>query len=303
MTISNKKMLQHLRAMLLLLPLLFVPLYAEALRQGTVRGIRLCVTTIIPSVFPFMILSSLILHYSVAESLGFLSGGFRRLFRIGEGGFCAFLCGFLCGFPIGAKCAAEAYEAKRITKEECERLIAFCSNASPAFVIAGVGAMRKSIYDGIILYLLMLLCSVTVGIFLRRKKAPSMGGAIMIRKSLSFTKCVENAGLQTLFVCSYILLFSSVIGVLKAAFANNTLLLSIVLPFLEIGSACEALATIHLSKKLSMAFTAFAVSFGGLSVHLQTATILRESSVCMNTYYVAKLIQGLLAFLLALLIC
>ncbi len=292
-----------LRAPLLLLILLLIPLYAEAMRSGIARGIRLCATTIVPSVFPFMILSSIILHYSVFDSLTFLSRPFERIFRINKNGLCAFLCGSLCGFPLGAKCATEAYACGRISKDECERLIAFSSNASPAFLIVGVGNLRQSISEGLLLYFIMILSAIAVGMLFGRKKAPSRLCGALENTDFSFTRTVENAGLQTLFVCSYLLIFSALIGILQLLFSDLPILYTIALPWLEIGSACAALAKGSLSPSLSLALTAFAVSFGGLSVHLQSAGLLRGSGISMKRYYAGKLLQGAIAVLLVFLFC
>ena len=75
----------------LLLLLLMIPFYGEAMRIGVVRGIRLCVSTVIPSVFPFMILSSVMIGYSVFDRMDFLSRPFEKLFHVGKSGLPAFL--------------------------------------------------------------------------------------------------------------------------------------------------------------------------------------------------------------------
>lgn len=299
---KNVRLLYNLRAFLLLLPLFLIPLYAEAMRAAITRGIRLCATTIIPSIFPFMVLSSLILHFSVTDSIGFLARPFTRLFHIGEGGLCAFLCGTLCGFPLGAKCAVEAYQSHKISKDECERLIAFSSNASPAFLIAGVGALRSNMREGVALYFLMIFSSILIGFLMGRKKCASQSFQGETDTEFSFTLTIENAGLQTLFVCSYLLFFSALIGVFELLFANIPLLFSFFLPWLEIGSSCAMLARAPITPQLSLSLTALSVSFGGLSVHLQTAGLLRGSGISMKQYCYAKLLQGVLSFALSLIL-
>ena len=225
------------RAPMLLLILILIPLYGKAMSEGILRGIRLCVTTIIPSVFPFMFLSSLMLGYAVFDNISFLSRPFERIFRVNKNGLTAFLCGTLCGFPLGAKCAAEAYERGQLSKDECERLIGFSSNASPAFLICGVGTLRKSTAEGVLLYIVMIGSALVVGMLLGRKKAACDVQAAHNKYDFSFTDSVERAGLGTLYVCSYLLLFSALIGILQAFVLKSEILCAIALPFLEIGSA------------------------------------------------------------------
>jgi sporulation integral membrane protein YlbJ len=302
--ITKKKMniVKGIQVPFLLLLLLMIPFYGEAMRIGVVRGIRLCVSTIIPSVFPFMILSSVMIGYSVFDHMDFLSLPFEKLFHVGKSGLPAFLCGSLCGFPLGAKCAAEAYMQGYLSKDESERLIGFSSNASPAFVICGIGAMRKSIAEGVLLYVVMLLSAIIVGIIFGIKKEAHPRRVMYKTQNFSFTDTVERAGINTLYVCSYLLLFSALIGVLQAFFLKNSVISAIFLPFFEIGSATAFLAKVDLPSGFSMALTAFAVSFGGLSVHLQSAGLLRGTKISMKHYYIAKLLQGLLSFFIVLFI-
>ena len=292
-----------LRALALVAVMLTIPLYGDAMREGVLKGIRLSVYTVIPSVFPFMVLSSMIVGYGVFDRITVLSRPFERLFRVNKNGLCAFLCGILCGFPLGAKCASEAYTQGLLTKDECERLIGFSSNASPAFLILGVGAMQGSVSEGVFLYAVMLFSAVLVGILLGRKKTPHAAiGAVADPNGFSLTDAVERAGLGTLYICSYLLFFSALIGILQAYVLRAEALCAAVLPFLEIGSAVVFLSGTSLHPLLRRALIAFAVSFGGLCVHLQASGLLRGTGISMKRYYTAKLLQGLLSFLLVLLL-
>ena len=111
---------------------------------------------------------------------------------------------------------------------------------------------------------------------------------------------IERAGIGTLYVCSYLLLFSAFIGILQAFVFKNALICAFILPFLEIGSATSFLSAADIPPILSLSLTAFSVSFGGLSVHLQAAGLLRGTGISMKRYYLAKFFQGGLAFLLTL---
>lgn len=285
-----------LRGPLLLLILLLIPLYGEAMSDGILRGIRLCATTIIPSVFPFMVLSSMMIGYSVFDKMDFLSRPFEKLFHVNKNGLPAFLCGAFCGFPLGAKCAAEAYGHGYLSKDECERLICFSSNASPAFLICGVGALQGSTAEGVLLYAVMLLSAIVIGVLLGRGHTAHKVQMHCQYRNFSFTDAIERAGIGTLFVCSYLLLFSALIGILQKFVLKNAFFSAFLLPLLEIGSATAFLSTARISPLLRRALTAFAVSFGGLSVHLQSAGLLRGTDISMRKYYVSKFLQGMLSF-------
>ncbi len=293
--------LSSIRTSILLLVLLLIPLYGEAMSDGILGGIRLCVRSIIPAVFPFMVLSSMMIGYGVFDQVKLLSRPFERIFHISKNGLCAYLCGIFCGFPLGAKCAAEALDHGQISKEECERLIIFSACPSPAFIICGIGGLYASIKKGVLLYLITLICGAFIGIFLGRDQRASNRKEAPSTPYFSFTEAVERAGLNTLYICSYLLLFSGIMAILRAALSSS-LLLSCILPFLEIGAASAFLTAAEIPSVLSFALCAFAASFGGFSVHLQCAHAVRGTGISMKKFCFYKLIQGMIAFTLAFLI-
>ena len=65
---------------------------AETAAQAVREGISLCLTSVVPSLFPFFVLSSLLTDRAAAQAAERVLGGvFRRLFRCGGVGSAAFL--------------------------------------------------------------------------------------------------------------------------------------------------------------------------------------------------------------------
>ena len=95
---------------------------AEAVRTA----LSLCAKTVIPSLFPFMVISELIASLGIARWAGkIFSKPFHALFGINGSGASALILGILCGFPIGAKCAVSLYGSGQLSKEQTERLLCF----------------------------------------------------------------------------------------------------------------------------------------------------------------------------------
>ena len=99
------------------------------------EGLDLAVKLILPSVFPFLLITDVLITSIRAEKVTVLHRAFERIFRISGEGIATFFCGILCGFPVGAKMSTELYKNGIISKCECERLMSFSNNASPAYVI------------------------------------------------------------------------------------------------------------------------------------------------------------------------
>ena len=145
---------------------------AEAVR----RGLTLCARSVIPALFPYFVVSGLLISLGLADGVGRrLEPLTRRLFGVSGAGASAFFLGLLGGYPVGGRTVGQLYRAGQLSKDEAERLLAFCNNAGPSFIlgVVGVGCFG-SLRTGVYLYLVHAFSAVLVGI-LFRKKAPVSG--------------------------------------------------------------------------------------------------------------------------------
>ena len=107
--------------------------------SGAAEGIELCLRTVIPALFPFIVLSSVFL--SCAITFPWKRTVFTTLFRFPpEEGFLVLPC-FLGGYPVGAQSVCNAYQEGRLYKDAAQKLLAFSNNAGPSFVFGVVGQM------------------------------------------------------------------------------------------------------------------------------------------------------------------
>ena len=127
-----------LTGMFLLLFFLMLTYPAESLYYAF-TGLTLWFQKMIPTLFPFMILSGIMIRMNLTEYFSMLlTPLFKPLFSVnGNGAYCIIL-GFLCGFPMGAKVVADLYERGKLSHEEASRLLAFCNNIGPIYMISFV---------------------------------------------------------------------------------------------------------------------------------------------------------------------
>lgn len=80
---------------------------------GALQGLLYCGNILIPSLFPFMVLSTFIVKSGIADALGkFLSPVTKRLFHTDGSVGVVILLGLTGGFPVGAKGVATLYSEK-----------------------------------------------------------------------------------------------------------------------------------------------------------------------------------------------
>ena len=188
----------------LLCAALALMIYPQQSITAAKEGLTLCYNVIIPSLFPFFVLSSLVVELGLASYVGRLVEGIMRpLFRVGGVCASALVLGFIGGYPVGAKTAISLYEKGMCTKDEAQRLLAFCNNSGPAFILGVVGAgVFSSSRVGLVLYLTHAAASLCVGVLFRfyrpaaRKRGSSTPAPISFhaqRFAPAFTGCVKNA--------------------------------------------------------------------------------------------------------------
>ena len=137
---------------------------------ATKNGLTLWATCVVPSLFPFFVITNLLSHTKVVSIVGKLLDKFMRpLFNVpGIGGF-AFVMGLISGYPVGAKIVADFREKGLVTQDEGERLLAFTNNSGPLFILSSVGiALFGDTKTGLLLLGTHILACITVGIILAR---------------------------------------------------------------------------------------------------------------------------------------
>lgn len=316
--VSKKELRELLCALGLVLAGLGLVLAPGEAMEGARTGLDLCFNVIIPSLFPFFVLSSLAVELGLASWLGrALEPVMRPLFRVSGACASALALGFVGGYPVGARTALTLYEKGLCTRTEAERLLAFCNNSGPAFILGVVGAgVFGDSRVGLLLYLAHALASLLVGLLFRfyggreetaaarRREAPIAA----VRLSSAFTGSVARSFQSTLSICAFVTFFSVAIqllthfGVFSALAAGLAALFSplgltaewaarLLTGLLEISSGVWSLSGAGtLAGRASMA--AFMLGWAGLSVHCQVLSFLADSGLSVRTYLCGKLLHG-----------
>lgn len=277
------------------------------------RGLLLCARTVIPSLFPFMVVSELLIFGGMGEQLiQSIARPFCKLFRLPPAGICAMLLGMLCGFPIGAKALIGAYRKGTISKKDAERAMCVSNLPSPAFILGVVGtSLWKSTQFGIALYASLLSTSMLYGMIdarMGQKKGAPLAEATRIwnnepeNQSIArlFTASIASACGALLSVCAYVVFFSALMGAWNAileSFCAPRILFAALFGALELSGGVQACAALE-SPIAGGALTAFACAWSGLSVHCQVLSICDGYGLCFRRYFLAKAIQAAICALM-----
>ena len=276
-------------------------LIGDIIREEIYAALIYSSSIIIPSIFPFFVLSDFWSATFYFNENGIFPQTFKKFFGICGTGLVAFISGLICGFPVGVKIASGLYKDNCLSKRELEQICGFVNNPSIAFVISGVGGgVFKDIRIGILLYISVVISATIVGIAFREKNGISSNSTFKTKQSFNIVESIRSAGLNSINVISCIVFFSGVLGLLRGIIKNEIVVLFLSI-FIEVTSAVKLIYSSHFSKTFKLILTAFALGFSGFSVHLQAFSFL-PSEVSKKKYFIMKFFQGIISALLILFI-
>ena len=278
---------------------------ADVATAGMQKGLSLCARAIVPSLFPFLVLSELLVASGAGEWLTApIARPLGKFLGLSPAGCCAVVLGLLCGFPIGARCAILAYENGNMTRTECERVLACSSIPSMAFLISTVGTtLFGDATFGVTLYICAafaaLLSGFCIYVVQKRTKAEQKNEHKIPLVKLHFSKnmfptAVRNATVSTLFICAYVVFFSTLteaVAVILAHFGASENVRAILASILELSGGVSAAAGLA-SRPLAILLTGATVGWSGISVHCQMLSLTDGHNLSLRPYFAAKGMQA-----------
>ena len=276
---SIQKIARSLLCLLCLLCAVLLIQNAPVVAKGAVQGIRLCLQTVIPSLFCFMVLTCFLINSGLYRFLSLpLAWVTRRLFFLPPELGSILLLGMVGGYPMGAKAIASLLQQQKIDPRDAQRMMLYCCCAGPSFIISAVGVqMFGSFSVGVLLFavqlgvsvLFALVCALHCRLHSSRPAAiadphpvssvrPLGPGEAFV---LSVAQSVEAMGQMS----GFIVLFSAVGQLISSLLPCASLARALLLGCLEVTNGCSLASTLPFGAVFASCF----LSFGGLSVLAQ----------------------------------
>lgn len=283
--------------------------YVPACRDG----IALWAQCVLPALFPFMVITLLIIKTGGGEVAARPLKGVCAKLKLPPAAAVIFLMSVFSGYPAGSRIVYEYFKSGQIDADEAARLAPLCSTSGPMFILGSVGGnMLESPSAGVYLLAAHLLSVIAVSLALPARRPQDKSFA---------PRAVKRAGADVLYECFY----SAVISVIVAGgficffytlsraaadaqiFAPLEIILSplfgdatdgLCAGLIEATGGCAAAAATGSAMALPVA--GFLVTFGGASILAQQLGYLMQCGVKPLKFIAAKGAQGALCFLLLL---
>lgn len=273
-------------------------------------ALTLCCELIIPSLFPFFVISVLLSRLGLPAYLEkLLSPLSARLFGVSGAGATALFVGLTGGYPLGASYIADMHQQGHISAQEAERLLAFCNNSGPAFIIGAVGSgVFSSPKAGLLLYAVHILSALLTGLIFRQNSPPRSYSAAKppsVSLSQALPDSVRQAVVSILNVCGFVVCFSVFAGLLDSGgffpvMAGRLSALlgkelhwcrALLTGILELGSGAGAMRGLALSPA-NLALAAWILGWGGISVHFQTMAVIADADIKSGLHFAGRLVSA-----------
>ena len=251
------------------LTMFFLILESRSVMEFASVGIDLCIRTVIPSLFPFFLIS--------IYMTGNLSGG--------SGLFPVLFSGLLGGYPVGAQTVAESFRSGTISEDTANRLLSFCSQAGPAFLFGMVASQFPSPIYALCLWCIQLLSAGSTAFLMGIPHMAAPGKAPAA--SVSLPRAMQSAIRAMSSVCGWVVVFRVWIGFLSRLPLGGIWKV-LISGLLELSNGCMCLGTVE-SISLRFLLAAVMLNFGGICVLLQTASVIAPLN--LRYYLLGKLLQ------------
>ena len=317
MTKGRNKMREALSLAAGLALLAALTVNASAAAQGCREALDTCARLLIPSLFPFFVLSGLLNRLGLPGLLGrLLAPAALRLLGVSGAGASALLIGLTGGYPAGAAYIADMARQGSVSRQEAERLLSFCNNSGPAFIVGAVGVgVFGSARLGFILYGIHVFAAVMTGLCFRGRRPCMEIQPILLESvdpAVALVESVRQAVASLMNVCGFALCFSVLLAVLDGNGALSLFCGAVAARFsfeprfvramltglFELGSGTAAMRGLRLCPE-SFALAAFLLGWGGLSVQFQTLGVLAGSDVKGALHLAGRLISACIAAITA----
>ncbi|GAB6173641.1 hypothetical protein JCM15765_31190 [Paradesulfitobacterium aromaticivorans] len=311
--------------------------YPQEVVTAATTGLSLWWRFVLPALFPFFILSELLMGQGFVHFLGVLLEPLMRpLFRLpGKASFVLAMA-HTSGMPMGAILTARLRQRGEITREEGERLLAFTSNPSPGFMLGAVAAgMLGQPVLGAVLAGSVYSANLIVGLIFRFYRPQDVsrpqGQQITLSRAWQEMKkaqeedarplgqvigdAITQSGKTILTVGGFIVFFSVIIHLLSVWHVTDILafllepLLGTFVPaagvkallegLLETTIGCRSAISAFPNLNQQIAALAFVMGWGGLSVFFQVMSFTSLTDLRFSPFVIGRTLQGLFALILS----
>ena len=300
------KQIKNTISIVSLIVVAFALFFSKILSSAAYEGIKICTNILIPSMFVFLIISE---FFYKSNALNFILKPFNflceKLFKIDKSLGPIMFFSLICGYPAGANLIKNLVEKKTISKETANRMLFFCVNSGPAFLIGGVSIpFLGSIKFGVILFISQIVAFFVVGTLSSiGKNLEKININLKSKNSAAqnFVSSVKNSTKNMATICGFTIFFTALIRtIFSFNFFSKNLNNYLAAIFSGLIEVTNGVVKCFLIKDFKIfLILALITSFGGICVHCQIIAIISKTKIPFKNFYKWRIIYCTISVLVS----
>ena len=260
--------------------------------DGIGKGLVFCASVLIPSLYIFMSITAYMIKSGVSDIISKPFYPLSRVMGIPKEAVSAVVLSMIGGYPIGAGCVELLFEQGKISESEAVKTAYIAVAAGPGFIINYVGrSLLDSPEAGNILLASQIIAVIITGLIVGKtvvcSPPPSRSKSIKSSENALVGSVMSAAG-SAFGMCAMVVVFSALIEVISSVSDKNTA--ESFSAVLEVTTGCN-----NLAGKYPLYVTAFIIGFGGLSVHFQIFSALKDIGLNKALFILFRIVEGIIS--------
>jgi sporulation integral membrane protein YlbJ len=272
-------------------------------------ALNIWVNNLIPALFPFFIISDILINYNVTEYIPkIIKIICKSLFNISDNMLTIFILSMISGFPSNARNTRIFYDKGLITLKEANHILIFSHFSNPVFILTTVAIFFFNNQKvGIILLITHYLSNIILGICFRNKITISNSSGNYNNRNNDFgtifISSIKKAVDTILLICGILTIFLMLSSIIINTFSFNSYNAMLIKGFFEITIGIEALSNLSISMLSKTVIASMFLAFGGISVHVQVLSQITETKIKYIYFFIGRMYQMIISGVLTYLIC
>lgn len=260
-----------------------------------------------PSLFPFFIISSLLINYGFVEIISEIFKPITKtLFKTSSNSSFIIFMSMISGIPSNAKYISELLDRNMITDKEANKLILFTQYSNPLFILGTIGTtLLKNSKLSFFILISHYFSNIILGLLLRfvdTTTTDNNNSNILydtLKKNNNFGEIVSTALINSintmLVILGIISFFNIIVTIVNNFFKFNIITSSIITSIFEMTQGLVLLSYTNINIKIKAILMCTIISFGGLSSHMQVMTILNKKKIRYTPYLIFRILHAIIS--------
>jgi len=299
------KLMKITKNILLSLILIIFIFNIDIIIKSTLDSSILFFTKVFVCVFPYIILSDILIYYDYHIFLKHIFGNIlSKIFNINPNASIIFILSIFTASPTNSIYIKDMIDNKQIDNYTAQRILIFTFFSSIPFVIGTIGiSLYKSFKIGLLIYLIMVINNVLIGFILRKDNYSYLPNSIKQAKKDNIFIILKKSilkGIETsLIILGNLIIFTIIINLFLKYISINELYSSIICGILEMTNGVIQISLLNINIISKILLTIFILNFTSLSILFQSFSILSKYNINIKKILITKLVFSLPYLLLA----